>query len=54
MDYKTDYTLNKDELVQKYHKQIEIYKEALEKATFEKVEHCYIYSLFLDEKIIVC
>lgn len=53
VDYKTDYVENRDKtvLIQKYQKQIESYKRAIEQATGEKVEKSYIYSLYLDEAI---
>ena len=51
VDYKTDYVENEEELVKKYNTQLEIYKEAIEKATGEKVEKCYIYSLYLNKAI---
>lgn len=53
VDYKTDYVENEEELVKKYSNQLEIYKEAIEKATGEKVEKCYIYSLYLNKEISV-
>jgi len=51
VDYKTDYVQNEEELVAKYNNQLEIYKEAIEKATGEIVEKCYIYSLYLNKAI---
>lgn len=51
VDYKTDYVENEEELIKKYGTQLEIYKEAIEKATGEKVEKCYIYSLYLNKAI---
>lgn len=51
VDYKTDYVQNEQELVHKYHKQIELYQEALERALGEKVDRCYIYSLYLGKNI---
>lgn len=51
VDYKTDYVKNENELIEKYHKQIEIYKNAIEKATAEKVDRCYIYSLYLNREV---
>ena len=53
LDYKTDYVEpgNEQELVKKYSKQIELYKEALEEALNKKVEKVYIYSVYLEKTI---
>lgn len=53
VDYKTDYVENgKEELLKnKYKKQLEIYKKALEEALNRKVEKTYIYSLKLNKEI---
>ncbi len=53
LDYKTDYVepKNEKELVEKYSKQLELYKKALESALNKKVDKVYIYSVYL-EKII--
>ena len=53
VDYKTDFVENRDKtiLVQKYSKQIENYKKALEQGAGEKVEKSFIYSLYLDEAV---
>ena len=51
VDYKTDYVKNEVELVNKYYKQLELYKTALEKAYDKKVESTYIYSLYLGKEI---
>ena len=55
VDYKTDYVLNEDgqELTVKYKKQLEIYKQALEKSLNRKVDKTYIYSLYLNKEICV-
>ena len=47
LDYKTDYVEkgNEDKLVEKYKKQLEMYKEALEEALERKVDKVYIYSV---------
>lgn len=50
-DYKTDYVEEEIELVKKYQKQLEIYKDALEKGLNKKVEEVYIYSLYLNKEI---
>lgn len=53
VDYKTDYIENGEEniLINKYKKQLEIYKKALEEALKRKVEKTYIYSLKLNKEI---
>ena len=53
VDYKTDYVPNKDEqyIIEKYDGQLELYKEAIERAMKQKVAHTYIYSVYLDKKI---
>ncbi len=51
VDYKTDYVQNENELIQKYKVQLELYKEALEKALAKKVDRVYIYSTYLDKEI---
>lgn len=51
VDYKTDYATNESELVEKYKKQLEIYKKALEDELGEKVSHTYIYSIYLNKEI---
>ena len=53
LDYKTDYVEpgNEQELVKKYSKQLELYKEALEEALNKKVKKVYIYSVYLEKTI---
>lgn len=53
VDYKTDYVeLGKEqELINKYKKQLEIYKRAIEQALNNKVEETYIYSTSLGKEI---
>ena len=51
VDYKTDYVKEEKELIQKYYKQLELYKNALEEALNKKVSKIYIYSTCLDEEI---
>ena len=53
LDYKTDFVTDGQELVQKYKKQLELYKIALEKYYNKKVSKVYIYSLYLDREICV-
>lgn len=51
VDYKTDYVENgkEDDLVEKYKKQLEIYKKALEQALGRSVDKCFIYSVYLEK-----
>ena len=53
VDYKTDYVeeANKDILKEKYKKQLDLYKQALEQALNRKVDKTIIYSLYLNEEI---
>ncbi len=53
VDYKTDYVeIGREEvLIDKYKKQLELYKQALENALNKKVEKTYIYSVYLDKPI---
>ena len=53
LDYKTDYVENGEEeiLIQKYKKQLSIYKMAIEKSLNKSVDEVYIYSLYLDKAI---
>lgn len=53
VDYKTDYVENGKEakLVDKYRKQLEIYKRALTQALGKNVDKCYIYSVYLEKMI---
>ena len=55
VDYKTDYVENGKEgvLVDKYRKQLDIYKRALEQALGKSVDKCYIYSVYLEKLIVV-
>ena len=53
VDYKTDYVSNEQELVQKYFKQLELYKRALEEALSKKVIKTYIYSTYLNKEILL-
>ena len=51
IDYKTDYVeIGKEQiLIEKYEKQLELYKKALEKALNKKVDKVKIYSLYLNK-----
>ncbi len=53
VDYKTDAIseYNKNQLVEKYRIQIELYKEALEKITGKKVKESYLYLFSLDQEV---
>ena len=51
VDYKTDFVETEEELINKYRKQLELYKTALEEALGQKVKHTYIYSTFLEKEI---
>ena len=51
VDYKTDYVKKKEELIEKYSKQLELYKRALEEALDKKVDKVYIYSTNLNKEI---
>jgi ATP-dependent helicase/nuclease subunit A len=53
VDYKTDYVEKQNEiaLIEKYRKQLEIYKQALEKSLNKKVSKTIIYSLYLNKSI---
>ena len=51
VDYKTDYANGKNELIEKYKPQLEIYKKALEQSLGKKVSKTYIYSLYLNKEI---
>ena len=53
VDYKTDYVSNEQELAQKYFKQLELYKRALEEALSKKVMKTYIYSTHLNKEILL-
>lgn len=51
LDYKTDRVRVADELVSRYHAQLEYYAEALESLTGKKVKEKVIYSFALQEEI---
>ena len=53
VDYKTDYVEKgkENDLVEKYRKQLEIYKTALQQAFGKNVDKCYIYSVYLEKMI---
>lgn len=51
VDYKTDFVEIEQELINKYAKQLELYRTALEEALGQKVKHTYIYSTFLGKEL---
>ena len=51
IDFKTDYVKNEEELINKYKKQLELYKEALEQALNRKVDQMGLYSLYLNRTL---
>ena len=51
VDYKTDYVKSKEELVNKYRTQINLYAKALEKALGKKIAKKEIFSIYLEEEI---
>ena len=53
LDYKTDYVEKgkENKLMQKYKKQLDLYKEALEQALDKQVDTVYIYSVYLGKEI---
>ena len=51
MDYKTDRVQNLEELKERYAKQLECYKLALEKITGKDVSEMIIYSVHLGDEI---
>ena len=55
VDYKTDYVVlgKEQELINKYKRQLEIYKRAIEQALNSKVEKAYIYSVSLGKEILL-
>lgn len=52
-DYKTDHVENVEELIPRYHRQLAMYRQALEKATPYPVRECALYSLRLDQAVLV-
>ena len=53
VDYKTDFVQDENVLINKYIKQLEIYKDALESGLNKKVKEVYIYSLYLNKEILI-
>ncbi|MGN1167428.1 MAG: helicase-exonuclease AddAB subunit AddA [Lachnospiraceae bacterium] len=53
LDYKTDKVTKAEELVEKYHAQLDYYAKALEQMTGKKVKEKIIYSFTLEKEIIL-
>ncbi|MCX7657893.1 MAG: helicase-exonuclease AddAB subunit AddA [Oscillospiraceae bacterium] len=53
IDYKTDYANQKSELSEKYFRQLELYKYALDKLYPKKIKEIRIYSFHFDEDILL-
>ena len=53
VDYKTDYITeeNKQEVIDRYKKQLDLYAEALTKLTGKKVKEKYLYLFNVDEAV---
>lgn len=53
LDYKTDYIDedNKQDVINRYEKQLDLYAEALNKLTGKKVKEKYLYLFNIDEEI---
>lgn len=51
VDYKTDFVETEEALRNKYRKQLELYKKALEEALEKRVSHVFLYSTFLGKEI---
>lgn len=53
VDYKTDRLTSAEAFKERYHKQLEVYKEALESITHKPVKETYIYSFRLGQAILL-
>jgi ATP-dependent helicase/nuclease subunit A len=51
LDYKTDSVKTGEDLVKRYKKQMELYKEAIERSRGKIVKKVYLYSFHLQEVI---
>ena len=51
VDYKTDYVEDEKELIEKYSEQLNLYKDAIQKALNKKVDKTIIYSTYLQKEI---
>jgi ATP-dependent helicase/nuclease subunit A len=52
VDYKTDKQTDEEYYINNYDVQLELYKEALEKATGKKVKEIYIYAINVENGLI--
>lgn len=52
-DFKTDHVEAPEELIPRYRRQLALYRQALEKATPYPVRECALYSLRLDQAVLV-
>ena len=53
VDYKTDRLKNIDKLKMLYKKQLELYKAAIEQHTSKNVKSCVLYSLYLNDYVVI-
>ncbi|HSQ89616.1 PD-(D/E)XK nuclease family protein, partial [Romboutsia sp.] len=55
VDYKTDFVNeeNKDDVVNRYRKQLDLYKNVLEELTGKEVKEKYVYLFGIDEDILI-
>lgn len=51
VDYKTDYVEDEKELIEKYSEQLNLYKDAIQRALNKKVDKTIIYSTYLQKEI---
>ncbi|MCL2859464.1 MAG: UvrD-helicase domain-containing protein [Oscillospiraceae bacterium] len=51
VDYKTDYIVEAELIINKYKEQLGLYKKALEEATGKKVKAVYLYSIYLNKEL---
>jgi ATP-dependent helicase/nuclease subunit A len=51
VDYKTDRVKDEKDLAELYHKQVELYKTAIEETTDYKVKEVIIYSIHLNREV---
>ena len=51
VDYKTDYVVKEEELINKYSVQLKLYKRALEESLDRKVDEVYIFSTYVGKEI---
>ncbi len=53
VDYKTDRNVTENDLINRYKFQLDLYKEAVEKALNKKVDRTVIYSTYLNKAIVI-